>query len=467
MLLQVGSAFFSFGTVWLISKRIGSEGYGGLVAILAASQVAQILVNWTSFAVARFGTEEFIETEKIARAFWLRLFVLVPNFLLVLAASRFWFPPLAAWLKLPPEYFWFVILHFVLAAFWIHVQFGLQAAKLPRKQGFLLTVERLLILLGVGVLILLGKLSPLAALVCYLIAAASVIAAGLFQLRHYLFARFTVDWDFTRRILAYSVPLLPFSLIGYFSGGYVDAVFVSKFLSTRDLGVYSIATQISGIALQLPTLANTLLLPMFVSLQKESGHERLSNYFGSVLPGLTLLWGIGCAVLSFAGAVAIPLVFGAEFEAATLPLWILLAASIFAIPVMLGYASLSNATSATWVAMFSAIFSAAANIGANFLLIPKYGMAGCAWATLIAYFVSVTTFALLLRRSAKIPLGWTFPAALPSLAAAAFFTFRQTPWAALLICLIASFLVGYFFKTSLLKTISFLRNYRGKADSLG
>ena len=37
---QVLSAAFSFGAVWLITRHLGSEGYGGIVAIIAASQVA-------------------------------------------------------------------------------------------------------------------------------------------------------------------------------------------------------------------------------------------------------------------------------------------------------------------------------------------------------------------------------------------------------------------------------------------
>ena len=87
VLTQTGSAFFAFASVWLITKTLGSEGYGGIVAIIAASQIAQVLVNWTSVAVVRFGVDEFIETEKIARTFWLRLFILLPNLLLVLLTA--------------------------------------------------------------------------------------------------------------------------------------------------------------------------------------------------------------------------------------------------------------------------------------------------------------------------------------------------------------------------------------------
>lgn len=456
VLSQGGSAFFAFASVWLISKNIGSEGYGGVVAIIAASQVAQILVSWTSIAVVRFGTEEFIETSKIARAFWMRLFILLPNMLLVWLAAGIWFPPLANWLKLPPDSFGFVMFHFAASALWVHLQFALQGAKLPRVQGFLMMCERFLSFAGIVILIGIGKLTPLYALICYSVAPVLIILIAVFYLRNFIFARFSVDAQFLKKIVAFSVPLLPFSLIGYFSGSYVDAIFVSKFLSTRDLGIYAVATQINGIAMQLPTLANSLLLPLFITLQKEKGNQKTFNYFRDVLPSLTLAAGIVCVVLSVIGYFSIPIVFGAEFQQATSPLWILLMASAISIPIPIGYSALSNSTSTTYIAMFAAILTAVTNIAANFLLIPQYGMIGCAWATLIAYFVSVLTFAILLRRSAEMPVSWTFWAVLPSICGVLIFTLYQNPWLSLIVCLITSFLVGYLFRNSIEKAALFL-----------
>ncbi len=69
---QAGISIFSFAAVWLITRSLGSEGYGGIVAVIAASQVAQVAVNWTSIAVVRYGVDEFIETSAIARTFWTR-----------------------------------------------------------------------------------------------------------------------------------------------------------------------------------------------------------------------------------------------------------------------------------------------------------------------------------------------------------------------------------------------------------
>ena len=128
-LSQVGSALCSFGTVWLITRNLGSEGYGGIVAVIAASQVAQVFVNWTSVAVVRFGVDEFVETAKIARIFWVRLFILAVNIAVVLSLSQVWFTPLSGWLKLSPGAFWLVLIHFAVTAFWMHFQVSLQGCQ--------------------------------------------------------------------------------------------------------------------------------------------------------------------------------------------------------------------------------------------------------------------------------------------------------------------------------------------------
>lgn len=459
VLTQFGSAFFAFATVWLLSKKIGSEGYGGVVAIIAASQVAQILVNWTSYSVVRFGTEEFVETEKIARVFWLRFFVLVPNLLLVILASKLWFPPLADWLKLSPESFWFVIAHFVTTALWIHVQISLQSVKLPRIQGFLMMIERIIILAGIGILVATDKLSPLSALVCYPVAAISMVSAGMFFLRKYLFAPFSVDLKFIKEILAYSLPLLPFSLVGYFSGSYVDAVFVSKFLSTKDLGIYSVASQINGMALQLPTLANSLLIPFFVTLQKENLTQKLNAYFENLLPVLTLMWGLFCTFLAIGGYFLIPLIFGNEFSLSVMPFMILLAASVVGLPALCGYSGLTHSYSLTYFATITSLLSAFVNIILNYLLIPDFGMAGCAWATLFAYFVNTATSAILLNAKVKMPVSWIFLSFLPIFSGAAIYFFTENILFSIGVNFTLFCLIALMKKRSLISSFDVLRGF--------
>jgi O-antigen/teichoic acid export membrane protein len=334
---------------------------------------------------------------------------------------------------------------------------------MPRLQGGLLMIERALIFSGLLVLLASDKLNAVSGMFIYAATPLLMVFIGLFYLRKLIFARFSLDKLFIKKMVSFSLPLLPFTLIGYFSGSYFDAMFITNFLSTRDLGIYSVATQINGIALQFPTLANSLLLPLFISLQKESQSQRTFNYFRNVLPSLTLLWGIACAMMAFFGYFVVPLIFGAEFSEAIPALWILLTASAISLPAFLGYFPFSNSASTTYISMFAAIFSAVANITANFWLIPKFGLEGCAWATVIAYFVSISTFALFLRRFMKIPFSWNFIAMLPALGGGLSFSLTENNWLSLCFCLVTSFFIAYWFRGSIHQTLAFLkilRNYK-------
>lgn len=454
---QGGSVVFAFASVWLLTRVLGSDGYGTVVAIIAASQVAQVLVNWTSFSLVRFGVDEFVETQKIARTFWVRFSILAANMVLAVLLAKIWYPPLAHWLNFLPETYWLVFAHFGAMALWIHVQISLQGAKMAKMQGFLLMFERVIILCALLFSYAVHKLYPITAILCYVAASSSMTLVGLYILRSYIWTKFSVDFAFFKKIIVYSLPLLPFTLIGYFSSGYIDAIFVSRFLSIPDLGVYSVAAQMNGILMQLPTLANSLLIPLFITLEKENRSSKIKRYFSDVLPTMTLFWSVLCSLAAFVGYYTLEPVFGAEFAPAIIPLWILVAAAAVSFPVLVGYSALSHALSDTYIAMFAAIFSAVTNIILNFALIPKYGMLGCAWSTVLAYSVSVISFGVLLKRTGKINFSWIILSLLPAIAGAITFTITRKAYWALLACAATGALVAYIRMTSITLAVQFLR----------
>jgi O-antigen/teichoic acid export membrane protein len=457
---QVAAAVLSFAAVWLISRYLGSEGYGAIVAVIAASQVAQVLVNWTSTALVRYGIDEYIETQKIARIFWTRFSIVAVNSAAALLSAVFWFPVLSDWLKLTPGTFWLVITHFILTVLWIHVQFSLQGVKMLRFQGILLMVEKATSFLCVLVLASFGKLDFFSAAICYLIAPTVAMIAGIFQLRSYIFARFTVEPSFYKRIILYSAPLLPLSLVGYFTGSYVDAVFISKLLSIKDLGIYYVGTQITGIALQFPTLINNLLLPFFITLRKEEQEKKSRRYFKHALPVMVLFWGVGCSVVSVCGYYAVPVIFGGDFVQTVLPLWILLAGSTLIVPVLAGYGAYSTAHSTTYISLVAGVFAAIANIGLNILLIPRWGLAGCALATAGTYFISALVHAIMLRSVLSLTIAWTFLAMTPSIGGAIGFFLMGSPWQAFAICAAASGIIVFLKRHSLSEAFALVNTFR-------
>ena len=175
---QIGSAVFSFASVWLITRYLGSTGYGGVVAVIAASQVAQVMVNWTSAAVVRFGVDEFVENATIARTFWVRSIILVINLAVILAISPFWFAPLAGWLKLSSAMLGLVLGHFVVTVLWVHIQMSLQGAKMIRVQGLLQMLERTLIFAAILSLAAAQTIQLSYVVICYIVAPGAMAIIG-------------------------------------------------------------------------------------------------------------------------------------------------------------------------------------------------------------------------------------------------------------------------------------------------
>lgn len=465
VLAQGGTAFFSFASVWLITKTLGSEGYGAIVAIIAASQLIQIFVNWSGTALARFGIEEFVETGKISKSFWTRTLVFTPNLLLILLGGGLWLAPLAEWLKISGAAKWLIAAHILTTAVWLHVQFGLQGVKMLRRQGVFLAVERGLTFVALLLLSGLNRTSPESFLWCYILPPVLMAIVGLIFLRPFIgFGDFYDAVQF-RKMLVYSLPLIPFAVVGYLSTSQLDAVFITRYLSTKDLGIYSIATQISGITFQLPILANSILLSMFVSLKTAGNDSPVERFFRQIVPSLTLLWGFLCVVLAFVCVFLIPAIFGREFASAAGSLWILLAASTVNFPVLTGLATLCHTYSKTYITMYAAIFMATTNVLFNALLIPRFGMVGCAWATVAAGFANLSVCYFFLRREKLLSGGWLFQAALPVVGSALIYTIYQNIASALTVCAVITAAIVYFQFDSLKESFEMIRKKFQKAET--
>lgn len=436
---QAVSSALAFAAMWLATRLLGAVGYGGVVAILAASQfIGQMGVQWTATAVTRYGCEEFVKTGRVSSAFWTRLLILVPNLLTVLALSPLWLPPIAAWLRVPPASHALILTHFVITAFWIHVQQTLQAVKLPRVQGWLLSLERgqiVLVLLG---LMFAGKVSPLTVIGAYIIAPSLTSLAGLCWLRGLVRCEVHLDRSLVGQMVRFSLPLIPYSVVGYLFTNYLDAFFIMSYLSKAHLGVYSVAYQLTGTLMQLPVLAGSLLLPLFVTLRVNGRDRAVPSFFRQVLPLLILAWSTACVLIAALGGYLMPFIFGDSFREASPLLWPLMAASALAGAWLMGYAPISNAQSASYVTTAVGVAAALTNVALNFFLIPRWGLVGCAWATAAAYgAMSLVGACLVHCRVACHPVG-TLTATLPALLSGLYATWRGDVGGALVIALLVA-----------------------------
>lgn len=451
-------AIFSFASILLLTRSLGKVGYGGVVVILSASSLIQTVVNWTAISVVRYGIEEFIEFGKINKSFWGRIFIFLPNTIILFCFSILWMPTLLSWLEIPHEAKWAIILHFLTITVWYHFQCSLQGAKLPKISGILVAFEKVVVFLLLLLLTISNNLTYLSAIYSYIISSFTMTCISIFFLRPFL-GMIEYDLTWIKKLFKFSVPLIPFTVIGYFSTNYLDAIFISQYLKKEDLGVYQTSYQIMGLTIQFLVLANTLLLPLFVTLNKNKQEELLTSYFRSVLPVSTLFWGFICVCIATIGTIIIPFIFGSDFDQSGELFFVLMISSIINAPLLLGYAPLSNALSASYIGLLLILSMALVNVVGNIFLIPHYGLIGSVWATNFSYAISILVGFFFAKSKIYLKRDWTLVAMFPSVLGLSLASLKENFFLAIPITLIFTILLIILYYNSVKQSASVLLRF--------
>ena len=416
---QAVGASLALGAAWLAAGMLGSGGYGGIAALIAASQLTSTFaIQWTAIALYRNGCEEFVATGRIATSFWNRLGLVAAGLVPLLLTARFWLPVLGRHLEIPASVLPLVLVHVATTAVATHVQQSLLAAKLPRLQSVLSIAERAAL---VGLLATLkwahqGDWSHVA--LTFVLVPLVPCTLGLYRLRALVLPPVRPDMANATRILRFSLPLAMQAVVGYLTTNYLDAFFILAFLTAGDLGVYTLAYQVAGQFMQLPSLSGSLFLAFVVTSDTTREGHRAERFFKDVLPTLTLLWSVGATLLAFGTAHLLERFFDASFHASGALIWPLLAAVALASPVLAGLGPAAHARSRTSIHAAAAGMAALVNVALNAILVPRYGLMGCAWATTASFAAAVLTFRVLVPRLLGISTSWTLSASLPALVAA-------------------------------------------------
>ncbi len=179
------------------------------------------------------------------------------------------------------------------------------------------------------------------------------------------------------RLLRTGVPGLGLTL-GQSATYRLDRYIVGLYLTPAAVGLYSVAATVTEVA-RLPALSLGQVLFHRVATGRLALHKERMLYFtglglsAALIVALFLVapWGVGA-------------VFGHTYDGAVTPLRILLGGEITVASYLLDSSSLSGrnqmpkAAKATLIGLFSVT-------GLDILLIPRYGIVGAAWASVVGY----------------------------------------------------------------------------------
>jgi PST family polysaccharide transporter len=185
----------------------------------------------------------------------------------------------------------------------------------------------------------------------------------------------------TRELLVASVPV---ALTGLAACIYhrSDQVLLHRFVHPTLVGHYAAATNLCELFNILPTAVMASLFPLLV----RSAHER-RDFTRHVLEATRYLLVCAfavCLALSLAGTQIVTLLFGATFAGAG-TLAAILAWSELASFVNVILTNVVLARGLQRFLPFATGLGAALNLGLNLALIPRFGPAGAAWATVVSY----------------------------------------------------------------------------------
>lgn len=200
-----------------------------------------------------------------------------------------------------------------------------------------------------------------------------------------LFTKIGISIPLFKELFNLSFPLI-FS--GLFALIYlnIDQVFIEKMLGEYDLGIYSVSVKLSTMIYFIPVMVGRSFLPGFIKTKEQSEKlflDRIYN-FSFLLVSSGLIFALSLMVT---GRWLVVNLFGNEYLEA-IPLFkvhVISLVFIFVIQIKNIWVVVYKNT---WINLASNIIGAVVNIVLNLLLIPRIGLMGAAWATIISYFVS-------------------------------------------------------------------------------
>ena len=234
------------------------------------------------------------------------------------------------------------------------------------------------------------------------LAATAVLTLALLPL-----LRSRVEWTFSRELLR---PVLAFALPKVPHGVFVQALSLADrrildvFVSLAEIGVYHVAsTFASGVKFALSAFEPAWAPFVYAEARNKNAPGTLARIATPVFAGFVAA-GTGMAVLG-PELVAFMTPGTGDYRAAGPLVPVLALAYVLHGLFLLTSVGIGIARDTRWYARITAL-AVAANIAANFLLIPSMGIAGAAWATVLAYALMAGLGALASARAYAIPFEW-------------------------------------------------------------
>lgn len=399
-----GALVLSLAINVVLTRWLGTEEYGRFSLLLMVSQVMMLFAaNWTYTGFVRFAAQEFTASGTVTRTFWARVGIVAPLAVVSGGAVLLGGEHLARYLGIPQWGLALVIGHFLVFQIMTSLGAVFQARQEMVRYGILILADKALVF-GIMLLLPLAMgLNPLVMLGGYAVSCLAVSLTSFWVLGRRSLFPINVEEENVRTLLRFSLPLTLSIWAGLFGTNWVDLVIIKWALSVSDVGLYSLASQLSGVVQQLTIVFSTLLLPQLSVMVISGNHTMISSYLRRMLPYWLLGTSILFCLVLFGADPLVPLIFGRSFQGAVIPFAVLMIATA-ALALFNAFDPLISAYGATWALMRVTVVSVVVKVVLTFWLTPLMGITGAALATVGSYLTSAVLVMALIRRHTGTPV---------------------------------------------------------------
>ena len=228
------------------------------------------------------------------------------------------------------------------------------------------------------------------------------IILALFNVYLYVtvFKNNPLEWGYSRtffkKLALDSLPLLLAGFSSYLYGR-IDQVMIQHFLNSASVGLFDAAVRLTEIWGFFPGIFITSLFPAIVNARNHNHAEYVKRFI--TLSGFSLaLAGTIAAGVCITAPLIIHILFGPQFHesVAILRIYIWSQVGVIAVTLMQSYLITENKT--TRILLLTSL-GALVNISLNWQLIPRFGIYGAAYTTLISYVILLFVFFITERRA--------------------------------------------------------------------
>jgi O-antigen/teichoic acid export membrane protein len=270
----------------------------------------------------------------------------------------------------------------------------LQAIERFGHFNFQYLIQAVLLLVGLALALLVLRAGLTGAVLAHVVVLAGVDAWLVWRVHRVAPLRLRWDPVLTRQAVAFGGKSYVQTLASHLHFK-VDQYMIAALLDPTRVGYYAIAVGMTNLILKIPDALGTVVYPELARLDERDAHTRTAVICRHTL-FITAV--VGCAI-AIAAPLLIGVLYGGRYLPAIAPLRLMLPGVVM---ISLYLILTRNFTSRNrqQVNIIAASAALAINVVLNFLLIPRYGIAGAAISTTVSYSTAaVILLAVFVRES--------------------------------------------------------------------